>query len=100
MQYLHWAWNFLQGDFGHSFEWNKPVRELIGERIGLTILISTCTLIFTWMVSVPIGIYSAVKQYSWMDYFLDSFWVYRPGNTEFLCLRWFLLLGFVRISRV
>jgi peptide/nickel transport system permease protein len=70
MQYLHWAWNFLHGDFGHSFEWNKPVSELIGERLGLTILISIATLVFTWVVSVPIGIYSAVRQYSWVDHFL------------------------------
>lgn len=70
IQYLKWAWNFLHGDFGHSFEWNKPVSELIGERLGLTILISVCTLLFTWAVSLPIGIYSAVRQYSWVDYFL------------------------------
>jgi peptide/nickel transport system permease protein len=70
MQYLHWAWNFLHGDFGHSFEWNKPVSALIGERISLTILISICTLLFTWAVAVPIGIYSAVRQYSWVDHLL------------------------------
>ncbi len=70
MQYLHWAWNFLHGDFGYSFEWDTPVSELIGERLGLTVLISVATLIFTWAVSVPIGIYSAVRQYSWTDHFL------------------------------
>jgi len=70
MQYLHWAWNFIHGDFGHSFEWNKPVSELIGERLSLTVLISVATLIFTWVVSIPIGIYSAVRQYSWVDHFL------------------------------
>jgi len=70
VQYLKWAWNFVRGDFGQSFEWNKPVRALIGERLAMTILISTCTLLFTWAVAVPIGVYSAVRQYSWMDYFL------------------------------
>jgi peptide/nickel transport system permease protein len=70
IQYMKWAWNFVHGDFGHSFEWNKPVSELIGERLSLTILISVCTLLFTWVVSLPIGIYSAVRQYSWVDYFL------------------------------
>lgn len=69
-QYLKWAMNFLQGDFGHSFEWNKPVSELIGERLSLTVIISVCTILFTWAISLPIGIYSAVRQYSWMDYFL------------------------------
>jgi peptide/nickel transport system permease protein len=70
MQYLKWAWNFLHGDFGHSFEWNRPVSELVGERLGLTILISVATLVFTWLISIPIGIYSAVRQYSWLDYLL------------------------------
>ncbi|MGA8831680.1 MAG: ABC transporter permease [Desulfomonilaceae bacterium] len=70
IQYLKWAWNFVHGDFGHSFEWNKPVSELIGERLGLTVVISVCTLLFTWAVSIPIGIYSAVRQYSWLDYIL------------------------------
>ncbi len=70
MQYLLWAWNFLHGDFGHSFEWQKPVSEMLGERLSLTVLISTATLLFTWAVAVPIGIYSAVRQYSWVDHFL------------------------------
>jgi peptide/nickel transport system permease protein len=70
MQYLKWIWNFVRGDFGHSFEWNKPVSELIGERLSLTVIISTLTLLFTWAVSIPIGIYSAVRQYSWLDHIL------------------------------
>lgn len=70
IQYLTWAWNFLHGDFGHSFEWNKPVSELIGERLALTVIISVVTLLFTWAVAIPIGIFSAVRQYSWMDHFL------------------------------
>lgn len=70
MQYFRWAWNFLRGDFGHSFEWNKPVSELIGERLSLTVCIAACTLLFTWALAIPIGIYSAVRQYSWVDYFL------------------------------
>lgn len=92
VQYFHWAWNFIRGDFGHSFEWNKPVRSLIGERIALTILISTCTLLFTWIVSVPIGIYSAVKQYSWMDYILTFFGFIGLATPNFLfalVLLWF-----------
>lgn len=69
-QYFKWASNFLRGDFGHSFEWNKPVSELIGERLSLTVTISVFTILFTWAIALPIGIYSAVRQYSWMDYFL------------------------------
>jgi peptide/nickel transport system permease protein len=70
IQYLQWAWNFLRGDLGYSFEWKKPVSELIGERLLFTVIVSTATLLFTWVIAVPIGIYSAVRQYSWMDYLL------------------------------
>ena len=68
VQYLKWAAGFLRGDFGQSFEWNRPVNELIWERLLLTILLSSLTLIFTWVVSIPIGIYSATHQYSVFDY--------------------------------
>jgi len=91
-QYLLWAWNFIHGDFGHSFEWNKPVSALVGERIPLTILISICTLIFTWVVSIPIGIYSAVRQYSWVDYlltFVGFIGLATPNFLFALVLLWF-----------
>lgn len=60
---------FKKPDFGMSFEWNRPVADLIGERLGLTLIISVLTLLFIWAVAIPIGIFSAVKQYSWGDYF-------------------------------
>ncbi len=91
IQYFHWAWNFLHGDFGYSFEWKRPVRSLISERIGLTLLISITTLIFTWAVALPIGIYSAVKQYSWLDYvltFLGFFGLATPSFLFALVLLW------------
>ncbi len=68
VQYLQWMWKLLHGDFGMSFQWNRPVRTLIGERLGLTMVISTATLVFTWVVAIPIGIYSAMRQYSLGDY--------------------------------
>lgn len=70
-QYFRWISNILlRGDFGMSFQWNRPVAELIGERLALTMTISILTLIFTWFVSLPIGIYSATHQYSVGDYLL------------------------------
>ena len=69
MQYLKWAWKFLHGDMGRSFQWQRPVADLIKERIGLTVLVSLVALLFTYIVAVPIGIYSAVRQYSFGDYF-------------------------------
>jgi peptide/nickel transport system permease protein len=91
-QYVLWAWNFLHGDFGHSFEWNKPVATLVGERLPLTILISVCTIIFTWLVALPIGIYSAVRQYSWVDYVLTLIGFIGLATPNFLfalVLLWF-----------
>lgn len=60
----------LQGNLGHSMEHEKPVREVIGDRIVFTVLVSLATVIFTWAFALPIGIFSAVRQYSWGDYVL------------------------------
>ena len=67
-QYLVWATGFLRGDLGYSFEYDLPVREVIGDRMFLTVLISLVTIVFTWLIAFPIGIYSATHQYSWGDY--------------------------------
>jgi peptide/nickel transport system permease protein len=68
VRYWKWFSNVLQGDFGMSLEWNMPVTTLIWERLQLTLLLSITTLIFTWLVALPIGIYTAVRQYSLADY--------------------------------
>lgn len=98
VQYFRWALNFIQGDFGHSFEWNRPVSELIGERLGLTILISVVTLIFTWIVALPIGIYSAVRQYSWMDYVLTFFGFIGLATPNFLLALVLLWVSFAYLG--
>ncbi|MFO1036151.1 MAG: ABC transporter permease [Geminicoccaceae bacterium] len=69
-QYLIWFWGLLHGDLGYSFEYDRPVTEVIGDRIFLTFLISFCTIIFTWIVAFPIGVYSATHKYSWTDHTL------------------------------
>jgi peptide/nickel transport system permease protein len=66
-QYWIWISNFVQGDFGLSFEFDRPVRELIGQRLGLSIVLSLSTLILTWAIAIPLGVYSAVNQYSLGD---------------------------------
>jgi len=68
VQYYRWASGFFVGNFGYSFEFDLPVREVIGDRIWLTIIVSMVTIIFTWAIAFPIGIYSATHQYSWGDY--------------------------------
>lgn len=70
-QYLVWLGGMLQGDFGYSFEYNLPVTEVVGDRLFLTVLISVVTILFTWAIAFPIGIYSATHQYSWGDYGLS-----------------------------
>lgn len=70
-QYLIWITNIItKGDFGYSFEQKKPVSELIWERLGLTVLLTGMTLLFTWLLAIPIGVYSATRQYSPGDYFI------------------------------
>lgn len=67
-QYVGWLLGMLQGDFGYSFEYSRPVSEVVGDRLYLTMIVSFSTIVFTWIVSFPIGIYSATHQYSWGDY--------------------------------
>ena len=69
-QYLVWVWGLVRGDMGYSFEFELPVNEVVGDRLYLTVLVSFSTIVFTWIVSFPIGLYSAARQYSWGDYTL------------------------------
>jgi peptide/nickel transport system permease protein len=68
VQYFRWVVQVVQGNFGQSMEWGRPVGEVIGDRLGLTMVVSIGALIFTWLLALPIGIYSAVRQYSVGDY--------------------------------
>ena len=67
-RYFQWVWGMFHGDFGYSFEYERPVSELIGGRLFLTMLLSFVTIIFTWVIAFPIGIYSATHKYSMGDY--------------------------------
>lgn len=68
VQYLKWAWRLLHGDLGRSFGWNQPVADLIWDRLPMTALVALGALGVTYAIAIPIGIYSAVKQYSVGDY--------------------------------
>lgn len=72
---LPWFFSFapedeglLQGNMGRSMESSRPVNQIVGDRVLLTFLISLGTILFTWAVALPIGVYSAVRQYSAGDY--------------------------------
>jgi peptide/nickel transport system permease protein len=70
-QYLVWATGLLRGDFGYSFEYNQPVSEVIGDRLFLTLVLNFFTILFIYVVSFPIGVYSATHQYSVADHSLS-----------------------------
>jgi peptide/nickel transport system permease protein len=67
-QYLVWVGGLLHGDLGWSFEYELPVSDVVGDRMFLTVIVSLVTILFTWAVAFPIGVYSATHQYSWGDY--------------------------------
>jgi len=74
IQYWKWITNILlYGDFGLSFEWQQPVSELIWERMSLTLVLTFSTLLLTWGIALPIGMFSAVKKYSIGDYVVTFF---------------------------
>src|SRR2546423_14695549 len=68
VQYLRWMGQMLQGNYGVSLEFQRPVQEVIGDRLALTMVVSIVALCFTWVVALPIGIYSAMRQYAIGDY--------------------------------
>ena len=68
VQYFDWIGGVVQGDFGFSWEFHRPVSEVIGERLPLTLILAFTTLLFTYLTAIPIGIYSAVRQYSIGDH--------------------------------
>lgn len=67
-RYFKWSSSILSGDFGFSYDWQRPVRDLIGERLALTFALAILSAIFTYSLAIPIGIYSATHQYSFGDY--------------------------------
>jgi peptide/nickel transport system permease protein len=68
VQYLKWLGLALQGNFGMAMEWQRPVIEVIGDRLLLTMILSLAAVFFTWILAFPISIFSAVRQYSFWDY--------------------------------
>ncbi len=84
LQYLSWITNFVTGDMGYSYLFNRPVNELVGERIGYTLLITLSALLFTWAVAIPAGVYSAVRQYSLGDYALTTVMLVGLATPSFL----------------
>ncbi|MGH2562205.1 MAG: ABC transporter permease [Thermomicrobiales bacterium] len=98
VQYSKWITGVVRGDFGQSFQWNRPVSELIGERLVLTIILSLSSLLLIWAISFPIGIYSAVRQYSPGDYLFTFLSFVGLGIPNFLFALVLMWLAFTRFG--
>ena len=94
VQYWKWVTRVVRGDFGVSLEWNRPVTEVIGDRLWLTIVISIAAIILTWGIALPIGIYSAVRQYSIADYIFTFVGFVGLAVPNFLLALIIMYLGF------
>ncbi|MEV4798375.1 ABC transporter permease [Nonomuraea sp. NPDC049421] len=93
----YWRWIsaiVLHGDFGQSFAWNQPVSTLIGERIALSAILSLSSLLMVWAIAFPIGIYSAVRQYSWGDYGFSFLGFIGMAVPEFMLALVLMYIGF------
>ncbi|HET9223840.1 MAG TPA: ABC transporter permease [Roseiflexaceae bacterium] len=91
VQYWKWISGIvLRGDWGRSFEWQKPVTDLIWDRLGLTLFIALLTMLVTWILSIPTAVYVATHQYSFLDYILSFFSFVGLGTPPFLVALVFL----------
>jgi peptide/nickel transport system permease protein len=93
VRYLKWIAGFPRGDFGYSFEWKRPVRELIAGRLGLTVLLSGLSLVIMWVIAVPVGIYSATHKYSAADHALTFLGFLGLSVPDFLLGLIYLFIG-------
>jgi len=85
VQYWKWITGILlHGNFGLSLDWKLPVSQLIWDRMGTTLILSGLTLMITWLLAIPIGIYSATHQYSFLDYFFTAFGFVGLGVPSFV----------------
>jgi peptide/nickel transport system permease protein len=95
IQYLKWMGQVVQGDLGMSLDWNRPVSELIGERLLLTMAVSIAAIIFTWAVALPIGVYSALRKYSVGDYLLTMLGFFGLAVPSFMLALVLMYFGFM-----
>jgi peptide/nickel transport system permease protein len=95
VQYYKWMVMIAHGNFGMSMEWRRPVTEVIGDRLLLTVVVSFAALVLTWALALPIGIYSAVRQYSVGDYLFTFIGFIGLAIPNFLLALVILYAGFV-----
>jgi peptide/nickel transport system permease protein len=90
VQYAKWVYGIItRGDWGQSMEWQQPVSQLIWERLGLTLALALFSLVVSWLIAIPVGVYSATHQYSIPDYLMSTFSFLGVGVPAFL---WALII--------
>ncbi len=90
VQYAKWVYGIVtRGDWGQSMEWQQPVSQLIWERLGLTLALAIFSLVVSWLIAIPVGVYSATHQYSIPDYVMSTFSFLGVGVPAFL---WALII--------
>jgi len=98
VQYLKWMTQISQGNFGWSMDWRRPVSDVIGDRLALTMVVSIGALLLTWGLALPIGIYSAVRQYSLGDYIATFIGLIGLAVPGFLIALLVLYFGFTMFN--
>ena len=83
-RYWNWITNFITGDFGESFEFERPVRDIIGQRALMSVILALSTLFLVWIIAIPIGVYSATHQYSLGDQIITTISFLGLGMPGFL----------------
>jgi peptide/nickel transport system permease protein len=83
-RYLNWITNFVKGDFGESFEFERPVRQIIGQRALLSVILALASITLVWCLAIPIGVYSATHQYSLGDQIITTLSFLGLGMPGFL----------------
>jgi peptide/nickel transport system permease protein len=98
VQYAKWVGGMLHGNFGQSFQWREPVADLIWDRLGLTLALSAASVLLIWAVAFPVGIYSAIRQYSPGDYLFTFLSFVGLGVPSFLLALVVMWIAFSRFG--
>nr|WP_273377594.1 ABC transporter permease [Actinopolymorpha pittospori] len=96
MQYLIWIWGIItRGDLGYSFAYSRPVVDVMGQYMATTLIVAIASMLFTYLVAIPIGVFSAVKQYSLRDYVFTTIGFLGMATPNFLLAIILMYLSYV-----
>jgi peptide/nickel transport system permease protein len=98
VQYGKWVYGIItRGDWGQSMEWQRPVSQLIWDRMALTVALAVFSLLISWLIAIPVGVYTATHQYSILDYAMSAFSFLGVGVPAFL---WALIIMYFAQSQL